>query len=282
MPIDAAGRALAEAGLGSIERVQKGSATIYRTRPTIVHLYPEQLPGAERFAQAQERLRQIEFILRDGTPVQAQLFGRPLLGEPLDDVHEFLGAIDPRTERHAYQLDAPGLGVSVWSGGDPPLRPVTSVSVARPTPPARVIDSGCTFARLDHVAQTLGFTGGATTVRPPLVAGEPEVAEWSRRQILLRYTFDPVTFLRVIRLDGPEAESNPVVQGLMARIPLVTDEQVLADLGSGDDETAVRAIQAVSVLRLTAAREKLRHLSQEARDVIRTAAITTLVGLPDA
>lgn len=129
--------------------------------------------------------------------------------------------------------------------------------------------------------QALGFTGGATTVRAPLLPGEPEVAEWSRRQVLLGYTFDPVTFLRVLYMDGPEADSTPVVQRVMAQLPIVSEEQVLGDLASDDDETALRAIQAVSVLRLTAARVQLRRLSQEARDPLRSAAVSALIRLPD-
>jgi hypothetical protein len=284
MPIDAAGRALAEAGLGPIERVQKGSAAIYRTRPTTVHLYPEQPPRpepSEPSGQARERLGQIEFILREGRSVQVELFGRPLLGEPLDDVHEVLGSIDPRTERHGYQVDAPGLGLSVWSDGEPPQRPVSSVTVARPVPPALVIAPGFTFARLDRVLNALDFTGGATTLRAPLVAGEPEVAEWTRRQILLRYTFDPVTFLRVLYVDGPEADAAPAVRRVLARIPLVGEDEVLADLNSDDDEAVLRAIRAAGVLRLTRARERLRSLSQEKPEPLRSAAISTLVALPD-
>jgi hypothetical protein len=158
---------------------------------------------------------------------------------------------------------------------------VDSVTITRPTRPARVIAPSFTFAKLDHVAQALGFTGGATTVRAPLVAGEPEVAEWSRRQILLRYTFDPVAFLRVIYLDSAEVAGAPMVQRLMARLPIVSKEQVLGDLASDDDETVLRAIQAAAVFRLVAARDQLARLSREAPAPLRAAAISTLVGLPD-
>ncbi|MFD2081308.1 hypothetical protein SAMN05421678_1045 [Actinopolymorpha cephalotaxi] len=282
IPVDAAVRALDDAGLGPAERVRKGSSFIWSSHAGTVHVVPlpAPVPGAA------ETVAEIEVVLLGSAAPeqqpQAELSGHELLGQPLGDVREFLLSLDERAESRGPLVTAPGLGVRVWSGSEPPMSPVRSVTVTRPTPPARVIDPRCAFARLDRVARTLGFTGGATTVRPPLLAGEPEVAEWSRREILLRYSFDPVTFLRVLRLDGPEADSAPVVQRLLARLPLVTDEQVLADLDSYDDETAVRAIQAVGVLRLTAAREKLRHLSQGTRDVVRNAAVTTLIGLPDA
>ena len=97
-----------------------------------------------------------------------------------------------------------------------------------------------------------GFAGGATTLRAPLLPGEPEVAEWTRRQVLLRYTFDPVTALRVLHLDGPEASAAPLVQKLTARLPQLSERQVLADLAAPDDVTRLRAVQAVSVLRLVA------------------------------
>lgn len=278
MPVDAALAALEGAGLGPTGETGRAGFSVWTSAHRAVRIHPsEPSPGL-----AGAVVQEVELIRADAEPLQAWLFGRPLLGEPLADVEQLLFAVDARAERHASLVAAPGLGVQVWSGGEPPHRPVSSVTVARPVPPARVIAAGCTFARLDRVVQTLGFTGGATTVRAPLLAGEPEVAEWSRRQILLRYTFDPVTFLRVIRFDGPEAAEAPVVKRLMARLPIVSDEQVLADLDSADDETALHAIQAVAVLRLTAAREQLRRLSREAPDLVRSAALATLVRLPDA
>jgi hypothetical protein len=72
-----------------------------------------------------------------------------------------------------------------------------------------------------------------------------------------------------------------MVQRLMARLPIVSKEQVLGDLASDDDETVLRAIQAAAVLRLVAARDQLARLSREAPAPLRAAAITTLVGLPD-
>lgn len=283
MPVDTAVRVLEDAGLGPVEQAQKGSASIYLSHAGTVHLVPR--PEPQPNGRVPEVVSEIELVLlRSAPPEQqprAELLGRNLLGEPLGDVQEFLFSVDARAERRGQLVEAPGLGVRVWSGGDPPQWPVDSVTITRPAPPARVIAPSFTFAKLDHVAQALGFAGGATTVRAPLVAGEPEVAEWSRRQLLVRYAFDPVTFLRVIYLDGAEAAGAPVVQRLMARLPIVSEEQVLGDLASDDDETALRAIQAVSVLRLTAARVQLRRLSQEARDPLRSAAISALIRLPD-
>lgn len=281
MPLDAAIRALDDVGLGPVTQAQKESEAIYATRAKTIHL----VPGPAALQGAAQIVSEIELVLLNSAApeqqLQAELFGHALLGSPLDDVENWLSAADVRTERRGHLVEAPGLGVRAWSGGEPPHRPVDSVTVTRPTPPAIVIAADFTFAELDHLATTLGFVGGATTVRAPLVAGEPEVAEWSRRQILLRYTFDPVTFLRVIYLDGAEAAESPVAQRLMARLPLVTDEQVLADLDSDDDETGLRAIQAASALRLTAARAALGRLSQQASDPQRGAALRALIGLPD-
>ncbi len=283
MPVDAAVRALDDTGLGPVAQAQKGSASIYVNRAGTVHLVPRPSPVPAQ--SAPDTVGEIELVLLRSAPPQQQpqavLFGQDLLGRPLSDVQELLRSVDPRTERRGDLVHAPGLGVRVWSGGNPPHWPVESVTVTRPTPPARVVAASFPFAELDRVAQALGFTGGATTRRAPLVAGEPEAAEWSRRQVLLRYTFDPVSFLRVLRLDGAEAADAPVVQRLTDLLPLVTDEQVLADLDSDDEEAVLRAVQAGSVLRLAAARPQLRRLSQEAQEPLRTAARTALVGLPD-
>ena len=280
MPIDAALVALDAAGLGPTSETGRAGFPVWTSAHRAVRIHPTQpQPGSAGLAGTV--VQEVELIRSDAEPLQVQLFGRPLLGEPLADIEQFLFAVDARAERHASLVAAPGLGVRVWSGGEPPHWAVSSVTVARPVPPARIIAPGFTFAQLDRVVHALDFTGGATTVRAPLVAGEPEVAEWSRRQILLRYTFDPVTFLRVLYLDGPEAAAAPAVRRVLARLPLVDDGQVLADLASDDDEAVLRAIQAAGVLRLTDARERLRSLSQEMREPLHSAAISTLVALPD-
>lgn len=72
------------------------------------------------------------------------------------------------------------------------------------------------------------------------MAGEPEVAEWHLGQILLRYTFDPVSILRVMHLDGPEAPAVPPVRKLVTRLPQLTEPQVLAGLDSSDDVICLR------------------------------------------
>lgn len=50
-------------------------------------------------------------------------------------------------------------------------------------------------------------------------------------QILLRYTFDPVSIPRVLYLDGPEAPAVPPVRKLVTRLPELTEPQVLARRG---------------------------------------------------
>ena len=101
------------------------------------------------------------------------------------------------------------------------------------------------------------------------------------RDILLRYTFDPVSMLRVLHLDGPEAPETPPVRKLVTRVPQLTVPQVLPGLDSSDEVVCLRAIQAAAVLRLVAARDQLARLSREAPAPLRAAAISTLVGLPD-
>ncbi|WP_454698351.1 hypothetical protein [Arthrobacter humicola] len=272
MPMDAAIRALDSSGQGPVERSEKASVPVYASRGWSILIYPAVLPAAV----APDTVDQIELL----PPAQVELLGRPLLGVPLANAGGFLLDVDSRTERHGYLIEAPGLGIRVWSGGGPGW-PISSVSVNRPRPPALVVSPDFSFTEIDQVVRTLGFAGGAVTLRAPLLAGEPEVAEWTRRHVLLRYTFDPVTLLRVLYLDGGEAVGVPAVQKLVARLPQLSEGQVLADMGSTDEVTCLRAIQAVSVLRLAAARDRLVRLSQHAQVSLRTAAIRTLINLPD-
>jgi hypothetical protein len=144
-----------------------------------VHLVPR--PEPQPNGRVPHVVSEIELVLlRSAPPEQqprAELLGRNLLGEPLADVQEFLFSVDARAERRG----ATGGGARP---GSPGVKWRRSAAVAGGSgrhhpahPPARVIAPSFTFAKLDHVAQALGFTGGATMVRAPLMAGEPEVAE---------------------------------------------------------------------------------------------------------
>lgn len=277
MPADAAIRVLEATGLGPVERSSKASAPVYASRSWCVLVYP----GAV-VPEVPETVAEIELM----PPVQVQLFDQPLLQQPLADAERFLRSVDARTERRGGLVEAPRLGVRLWSGGDPPDWPVSSVSITRPVPPAVVLAADFSFAELDRLVRGHGFDGGPATVRAPLLAGEPELAEWRRRQVLLRYSFDPVTFLRVLQVDGSEVEGGeadhvPAVGKLLARVPKLEAEQVLAELDSSDEVTCLRAIQAVSVLRLGQARDRLSRLGSQGPAVLRTAALQTLIGLPD-
>jgi hypothetical protein len=280
MPVDAAIRAVESAGRGPVERAQKGSEPVWANDDWSILIYPAVLPAEEAHLSAgytAETVDEIELL----PPARIDLFGRPLLGLPLASIETFFRETDARTERRGGLVEAPALGLRAWSGGDPPDWPISSVLVARPTPSALVLAPGLTFAELDQAVRALQFTGGATTRLAPLLAGEPEVAEWNRRHILLRYTFDPVSMLRVLYLDGPEAAEAPQVRKLVTRLPKLTAPQVLAGLDSPDDVVRLRAIQAAAVLRLVEARDQLARLSREAPATLRAAAISTLVGLPD-
>jgi hypothetical protein len=280
MPLDAAIRAVGSAGRGPVERAQKGSKPVWANDEWSILIYPAILIAAGPdlpAGYAAEAVDEIELL----PPARVDLFGRPLLGLPLASIEAFFRETDARTERHGGLVEVPALGLRVWSGGEPPDWPISSVSVTRPTPSALVLAPDLTFAELDQAVRALHFTGGATTRLVPLLAGEPEVAEWNRRHILLRYTFDPVSMLRVLHLDGPEAPETPPVRKLVTRLPQLTVPQVLAGLDSSDDVVCLRAIQAAAVLRLVSARDKLARLSRQAPPPLRTAAISTLVGLPD-
>jgi hypothetical protein len=129
MPIADAVRAIDELGLGPAEQVQKGSAMLYMSRTRTIRLVPA--PATP------ETLCAVEFILlRSLAPEQRpqpELFGHKLLGMPLDDARKLLFSLDARAEKRAHLIEAPTLGVRVWSGGEPPDYAVDSVTVTFPS-----------------------------------------------------------------------------------------------------------------------------------------------------
>jgi hypothetical protein len=104
------------------------------------------------------------------------------------------------------------------------------------------------YLELARAVEQAGWSGGPTTALSPLVAGEPEAATWRRRGNVLRYSCDPVVWLRVLRID--------VAEGL-PMLPTLSLDDVALLLESNDENEQLLGIHALGVL---AAKELVSRL----------------------
>jgi hypothetical protein len=95
------------------------------------------------------------------------------------------------------------------------------------------------YGQLAHALEQAGWSGGPVTALAPLVAGEPEAATWRRLGQVVRYTCDPVVWLRVLRVDAAEG---------LPQLPLLSVEDVALLLESPDEDEQLLGIQALGAL----------------------------------
>lgn len=113
-----------------------------------------------------------------------------------------------------------------------------------------VVDPACAFDRLAARLAALGFTRDSTTTpaTPDLIAGEPELAAWTRGDERLTYTFNPVVSLRVL---APAGADDAAMVRLAHALPLLDTAGISRLLA----ETAPRRL----LLGLLAARVLVAH-----------------------
>lgn len=110
-----------------------------------------------------------------------------------------------------------------------------------------VVDPDLGFAQLDARLAALGFARDPSVrpVTPDAIAGEPELAAWSRDGERLTYTFNPVVSLRSLTTDAMSAETSGVLQ---SRLPLLDTPAVGTLLTSSDPRRILLGIFAARAL----------------------------------
>lgn len=219
-------------------------------------------------------------------PMQAVLGDEPLVGRPLEQAEDVLRAADPDVVAENAGLTSAALGIGLYAPAAQPVEGVLVTSPERLAPsPARapaavaVVDPDVTFAEIDAAAGDAGLDGGPTTVLPPLVAGEPELAEWSGHGVRVSYSFDPTVYLRVVRADGEP--DDPTWRRFVESLELVEEGDILGDLFSSDEEVLTRTILAAGALGYDIVTPRLRQLLAHASPVVVRAAERTLRDLGD-
>jgi hypothetical protein len=109
--------------------------------------------------------------------------------------------------------------------------------------------------QLDVALAALGWLRAPDPTAPaPLIPGEPELAEWRRRnadggEARLIYTFAPASGLRALALELPGAQGRALADALRGQIPHLAPPDVAALLRSDDARACLRGIGAAALLR---------------------------------
>jgi hypothetical protein len=112
-----------------------------------------------------------------------------------------------------------------------------------------ILDPDLRFSELEKQLELGGWIRRpARTVLPPILPGEPELAQWASGsgEALLTYTLNPVVHLRVLDVSGESAASE--VDGLARTLPVLHPDDLGCSLESNDVRTVVRGILAAAHL----------------------------------
>jgi hypothetical protein len=137
------------------------------------------------------------------------------------------------------------------------------------TVPTLVLRPDFSFVELEAVLAAHGWAGGSSTAFPPLVAGEPELARWTKRRAALDYTCNPAIWFRTLQAEGVgEAEWSL----LGSDLPHLAESDVLELLHDADDERVLLGLFAARALGATAAAPRIAELTAHARPLVRDTA----------
>lgn len=84
------------------------------------------------------------------------------------------------------------------------------------------------------------------TAPPPIIPGEPEIAEFERADSRLHYHFEPATGLRELRISGPRG--NDELATLASRLPCLGLERIRELLRAPDVESRLLGLRMIEVL----------------------------------
>jgi hypothetical protein len=224
-------------------------------------------------------------------PIQAVLTDEPLVGRPFVEAAAVVRSLDPAAEPGPDGVTSVALGLALYApaAGKAPDEPVEGVLVTTadrllPAPEATVATGAVAvlrpdvgFAAVDAAVHAAGLEGGPTTALPPLLPGEPELAEWTdpaHPDVRVSYSFDPTVMLRVLEVGVP-ADHETWLR-LSRQLPTVPEEDLLAGLFAGDVETLARTVLAARVLTRRDLLPRIEQLRRHSSGVVAAVADRTV------
>jgi len=138
-----------------------------------------------------------------------------------------------------------------------------------------VVDPDLGFVQLDARLVALGFVRDPSVrpVTPDTIAGEPELAAWSRGGERVTYTFNPVVSMRSLTADALSAETSGVLE---SRLPLLDPLAVGMLLTSAESRRILLGIFAARALDAGDLALIVASLQMHAEEPIRRAAAAAL------
>lgn len=112
-----------------------------------------------------------------------------------------------------------------------------------------VISPGVSFTELSGRLESLGWERRPDTLAlPPILAGEPELAQWRRHDgaAILTYTFNPVVHLRTLHVVGDAAETH--AEAIASRCATVRAADIPRALGATEPREQLRGILTAAAL----------------------------------
>jgi hypothetical protein len=110
-----------------------------------------------------------------------------------------------------------------------------------------IVDRQLPFAELAARLSADGWQRAADpTAPPPIIPGEPEIAEFERSDSRLHYHFEPATGMRELRISGPRGDDE--LAWLASRLPCQGSERARELLHAEDVESRLLGLQMVEAL----------------------------------
>jgi hypothetical protein len=136
-----------------------------------------------------------------------------------------------------------------------------------------VADPGVGFAALDAALEAVGWSLGAESQEPPVIAGEPHWCEWQHRALAagIAYTFNPIVKLRVLAFVGADAAAARA--GVIGVVAHLDEAEVVALLASDDLRELLLGIYAAAELRMVGVLERVRALQHHDDERVAAAAV---------
>lgn len=144
-----------------------------------------------------------------------------------------------------------------------------------------VLDPSLPFTQLTATLLQLGFVrdDSVRAVTPNLIAGEPELASWSRAEARLTYTFNPVVALRVL---VPFGVGETGLQDLERCVPHLDVAAVSRLLAQPEPKQLLLGLFAARTLLTQSLRERVAELGSHPEAHVAQATQDTLHALDEA
>ncbi|MDJ0654903.1 MAG: hypothetical protein QNJ40_12150 [Xanthomonadales bacterium] len=137
-----------------------------------------------------------------------------------------------------------------------------------------VVDPHLGFAEIDRALGKLGFrTGDSALATPPLIPGEPELADWVGDGATIHYTFNPVVRFRLLSVAGDAQLA--VSADIRANLPCLKSDDIETLVGSDGQRQVLLGLYAAAETNCLSVLPKVQELRTHTSQRVSAAAART-------